>query len=155
MKKHEHIIIICTILAAVLLGAGASYLTFGRLHASDTARYESYESYLPQDLAVANLAPGLQDILQAKADIVYTPGSKSELPQQDLQAQLPDHKYVVTARDGFIVVLYAGHNKSGTVHTITNTPITALPQEEQERLANGINVYSEEALFRILEDFGS
>ena len=155
MKKHEHIIIICTIIAAILLGAGASYFTFGRLHASDTARYESYDGYLPQDLAVTNITPDFQDFLQAQADIAYMPSTKYPPSEPEVSTPQTLHKYVVTSQDGFIVVLYAGCNKNGTVHTITNTPVAPLPQEEQDRLAAGINIYTEDALFRILEDFGS
>ena len=72
------------------------------------------------------------------------------------EPDLPNYKYVVTVQDGYIVVLYAtGADKAAQIKTITNTSVAALPPEEQERLTQGINVYTEDMLFRILEDYGS
>jgi hypothetical protein len=64
----------------------------------------------------------------------------------------PEHSFVVTTRDGFIVVYCARANE---LREVTFTPVNALPPEERERLAQGIRIYSEEALIRILEDYGS
>lgn len=152
MKKHEHIIAVCIMVAAIVLGAGASYFTFSR--ASGSAEYDL--GYMPYNLFAADFAP---DFFMGKMEMAYAPSIKSQKAQQHLVAQHRAdeilHKYVLTSQDGFIVVLYAGHNKSGHIHSITNTPVSSLPEDEQERLAAGINIYTEDALFRILEDFGS
>jgi hypothetical protein len=65
----------------------------------------------------------------------------------------PTHNYILTVNNGYIVVLHAGDDP--TIKEITPTPVNALPPEEQERLAQGIHIYTEEALIRILEDYGS
>ena len=41
------------------------------------------------------------------------------------------------------------------LHEITNTPISALPLEEQERLLEGISVIGDENLSKILSDYTS
>ena len=79
-----------------------------------------------------------------------------DMPHTSTEAHVfaPRHQYVVTARDGYIVVLAAG--KTGDeMRTVTDISISSLPAEEQARLANGIYIYDEHALFRILEDYGS
>jgi hypothetical protein len=73
-------------------------------------------------------------------------------PQEKSVPPAPSHAYILTARDGYIVVLHA-HDR--TEKEITPTPVNIFPPEEQERLAQGIYVYTEEALFRLLEDYGS
>ena len=66
--------------------------------------------------------------------------------------QLQNQNFIVASKDDFIVVYCAD-----TLEIIetTFTHVTALPHEEQERLANGIYILGEEALMRILEDYGS
>ena len=79
-----------------------------------------------------------------------------EIPHTPIEAQapLPPYRYVVTTQDGYVVVLSTG--KTGEdMHTVTDIFVSALPPEEQARLAEGIFIYDEHALFRILEDYGS
>ena len=64
------------------------------------------------------------------------------------------HLYIVTALDGYIVVYHAEKN-GGEIKVITTTAISALGPEEQERLLAGIPIYTDEALVRILQDYGS
>ena len=67
------------------------------------------------------------------------------------ESQHNAHTFVVTSHDGMVVI----YNAAESTTEFTNIPANALPEADQERLANGINVYSEEALMRILEDYGS
>ena len=64
------------------------------------------------------------------------------------------HLYVVTALDGYIVIYHA-YAYGGSLKEITSTPVGILAQEELDRLAQGIKIYSEEALAMILQDYGS
>ncbi|MCL1863997.1 MAG: BofC C-terminal domain-containing protein [Defluviitaleaceae bacterium] len=77
----------------------------------------------------------------------YTLHTNTEPPPETPE---DDYKFVVTSKDGVIVV-YQGE----TLKETTQTYINALPTEEQERLAQGIPIRTEEALVRILEDYGS
>ena len=65
----------------------------------------------------------------------------------------PDHDFILTVDDGYIIVLHAGDERE--IKETIYTAADALPQEELERLASGIRIYTEEALIRILEDYGS
>jgi len=76
-------------------------------------------------------------------------------PPQPQAESVPSYIYIVTSLDGYIVVQYAGDKAGEGIHLTTNKAVNALPPEEQERLAAGIAVYTEEALFRLLEDYGS
>ena len=86
---------------------------------------------------------------------LYTPpATAAEYTQPEAQEHdFPADNFIVSSKDGYIVVYYAGEIPE--IKEITFTPINALPVEEQERLAEGIYIYTEEALVRILEDYGS
>jgi len=147
MKKHEHVIIIAIVVFFVLLSAGVSHFAFGSVNTSRAVVPESYAGYLQHDLSVANFP---SPILPTEAEIVYIP------EPEPVPIQMPAHRYVVTSQNGFIVVLYAvPEGETEQIMTITNTSVNSLAIEEQERLAQGINIYTEDALFRILEDYGS
>ena len=64
------------------------------------------------------------------------------------------HLYVVTTLGGYLVVYHADKNGGG-IKEVTSTAVGALAPEELERLKIGIRVYSDEALARILQDYGS
>jgi len=64
------------------------------------------------------------------------------------------HLYVVTAQDGYIVIYHATAYGGG-LKEITSTPVGTLANEELARLTEGIKIYTDEALARLLQDFGS
>jgi hypothetical protein len=76
--------------------------------------------------------------------------TENENPPQVAEEPAEPVAYTVTSQNGVIVVRY-----SDEIIEVTSTVSTALPPEEQSRLAEGIRVYTEEALVRILEDYGS
>ena len=61
------------------------------------------------------------------------------------------HKFVLGISGGFVAVYCEG---SGLVE-ITDTPVNALSQEEVYRLTNGIYVYTDEQLTKLLQDYCS
>lgn len=71
-----------------------------------------------------------------------------------LQEKSPHHYYLVGVYDGCIAVFY-DINGEWVLREITATPISVLPHEEQKKLEQGIPVYGEEELIRILEDYTS
>ncbi|MCL2200111.1 MAG: BofC C-terminal domain-containing protein [Defluviitaleaceae bacterium] len=92
---------------------------------------------------------GEQPVVEEIPYIHYAePYVKAE--EQPEPSEEESYKFVVTSKDGVIVV-YQGDRLKETTQTYVN----ALPIEEQERLAQGIPIYTEEALVRILEDYGS
>ncbi|MCL2578146.1 MAG: hypothetical protein FWE27_08890 [Defluviitaleaceae bacterium] len=82
----------------------------------------------------------------------YTIYDYDDAQESETESTEPAHNYILTVNDGYIVVLHAGDED---IKEVTFTPANTLPIEDQERLAQGIRVYTEEALIRILEDFGS
>jgi len=135
MKKRDYfvmgIILVCSAFFGVLFG----HFFFDPV----------YTSGAPGDDYVAYQVSTAPEILPLYTEV-----------EADEEPDLPNHRYVVTVQDGYIVVLYATQaDKAAQIKTTTNTSVAALPPEEQERLTQGINVYSEEILFRILEDYGS
>ena len=86
----------------------------------------------------------------------FAPYESQEAPSEpeEPHGTEPPHRYIVTSEDGVIVVF----RSTGERHLIverTDIAVNALPPEEQERLYHGIFIYTEEALVRILEDYGS
>ncbi len=59
--------------------------------------------------------------------------------------------YRLGMQDGFITVYYGG----GTVKEVTAIPADALPFDEKLRLNEGIPVFDEAELARLLQDYGS
>lgn len=62
-------------------------------------------------------------------------------------------RYMVGTSNGFVAVFYGTSGEA--LKEITTTPTTALPPEEQQRLLEGIRVYTNEELVRVLQDYGS
>ena len=58
--------------------------------------------------------------------------------------------YILSAADGVIAV-----TQEGQVVDVVSRPVTALPPEEQALLNEGIAVFTEEQLLRLLQDYGS
>ena len=86
----------------------------------------------------------------------YTPSSTPP-PQYVppvLEAITPSHLYVVTTTNGYLAIYHAEKNGGG-LKELTTTTVCTLSPEEQELLAKGIRIYSEEALARLLQDYGS
>ena len=65
-----------------------------------------------------------------------------------------DQKYLISIKDGYVAVFYTDNGVSKLKET-TNKPIIALSQDDVNSLKKGINVYGEENLARILEDYES
>ncbi|MCL2839673.1 MAG: BofC C-terminal domain-containing protein [Defluviitaleaceae bacterium] len=140
MKKKYVLITICTISA--LTGIGLGYFFFGpaTISASESTsavKYEVFPKYIPIDSE--------PELMQAYSTINPTP---EPLP-------IPSHLFVVSIYDGYIAVYHSAPEGKGILKEVTTTKINALPLIEQVRLEQGINIYTEEALIRILEDYGS
>ena len=61
-------------------------------------------------------------------------------------------RYRIGTDHGFVAVFYT---LDETLKERTRTPESTLSQEERERLAGGIYIYTEEQLVRVLQDYGS
>ena len=66
---------------------------------------------------------------------------------------LHERQYIIGVHNGYIAVFYDNGNES--VKELTARPVSALAEEEQLRLIEGIKVQGNEALMRALEDFSS
>jgi len=64
-------------------------------------------------------------------------------------------KYVLRTDHGFVAVFNVNDDMGLTLIERTTTPECALAPDERERLYDGISLYSEEQLFRALQDYGS
>jgi len=64
-------------------------------------------------------------------------------------------RFIIGVHEGYIAVFYDNSDDLRGIKELTNRPIAALPQEEQERLLEGIRVTGNEELMRALEDFSS
>ena len=64
-------------------------------------------------------------------------------------------RYIVTDRDGVIVVYYEENGGRSSIKEITNIKTVALSNEEKERLKKGIIDVGEYDLSRVLEDYSS
>ena len=138
ITRNDYVIMVAIFIVAVTLGVIIGYFIFGPV-----STYGAPGNYIEIEYETY-IAPTEPEI---------TCDYDESIP---CFVEMPAHSYVVTSQDGYVVVLYAVQDgKAPHIKTVTNIPISPLPQIEQTRLENGINIYDEEGLFRILEDFGS
>jgi len=139
VKKRDYFAVGAILICSVFFGALFGHFLYGPAYTS-VAQGNEYERSPPPQHVHASFT---QEMPPA-----YT---EEETPPI---ADSPGHKYVVTVVDGYIVVLDATQD-SKTVQIATGISVASLPPEELERLSQGIYVYDEDALFRVLEDYGS
>ena len=77
------------------------------------------------------------------------PTPQAIFPERQKQVQMP--KYILGTSDGFVAVF----NSDDTIKEVTGTPTLSLSVNEQQQLNKGINVYTEEQLLRLLQDYDS
>jgi len=130
MRKSILLIFSGVCALCVLIGIGVGYL----LWQPSAAAYAA----APDELVLDSI----------EQDIVNPTDTQSSLYFNSSQEAL----YVVGIFNGYIAVYYAS---GGNIKEVTSTPVSALVEEEQQRLANGIPIYNDEQLVRILQDYGS
>ena len=138
LEKNWHIIALAACLTSIMLGIVFGYFISGRnlVIALETMPELEYEVILE-----ATDTHAMPDVIDDITIPVYagTP---------------PTHRYVVTVVDGFVAVFYASHT-GGALKEVTTAAAHALSAYELEQLEAGIFIYTEEALARILQDYGS
>jgi len=82
------------------------------------------------------------------------PETVYEEPVLESEDPVASHIYVVTIWGGYIAIYHAQGYGGGLIE-VTSTAVGMLAPEELERLAEGIKIYSDEDLARILQDYGS
>ena len=128
-------------MASVLIGFGVGYMVFGPI---DEALAYADTKTVHQAGAPYYEAVNYMEYMQQ--EILCSPYAYDEA--------LDIHLYVVKILDGYITVYYSEHNGGG-IKVFTNIHAGALSREDQDSLIQGIRVYSEEELVRILQDYGS
>lgn len=74
--------------------------------------------------------------------------------KKNISSRSPFH-FIVGIHEGYIAIFYDNGSGELELKEITETPISSLPEEEQNKLREGIRVYGEETLIRLLEDYTS
>ena len=86
--------------------------------------------------------------------LIEYPGCQSNY---DPSVYSANPKYILRTDHGFVTVFYIqdGQDQPLTLKERTRTPVSALSPEERKRLSDGIYIYTEEQLVRLLQDYGS
>ncbi|MCL2674045.1 MAG: hypothetical protein FWE92_01790 [Defluviitaleaceae bacterium] len=74
--------------------------------------------------------------------------------RRNITGQRAEH-YVVTEHEGFVAVFRRNGAAPLSLVEVTRTPLSSLSLSEQARIREGVVVYSEEALLRIIQDYES
>ncbi len=87
--------------------------------------------------------------------------SSDELVLRKPAPALEPARYILGLQDGYVTVFYkdpitdeAG-NYISNIKEITKTPATSLSRDDQERLTIGVEIASDEELYKALQDYGS
>jgi len=126
---------------SVFFGFGMGYVVFGM--GEPAVAYASEADLYQAGMPHMAVMPELYEL--QTTENMYPP------PNEE---QMMTHLYVVTTLDGYIVIYHATEN-GGEIKELTSTSVCALAPEELERLNAGILIYTDEALARILQDYGS
>jgi len=127
---------------SVAAGFGLGYVYFERVHEPSTVyAAEAIYSYQADNPFVASIPLDMYE--PAIAEYHHPP-----------EEETVSHLYVVTTLDGYIVVYHSMENGGGILE-LTSTSVCMLAPEELELLNAGIRIYTDEALARILQDYGS
>ncbi|MCL2571438.1 MAG: hypothetical protein FWE11_03465 [Defluviitaleaceae bacterium] len=135
LDKIPTIVCMLACTASVFMGFAIGYVFFGSgdyylAYAETPNQYNGPDTVIHSDISIP---------------IIEEPEST---PEADEATQ--EYLYVVSTMDGYLVV----HHPGGAVE-MTSTQVGALAPEELEQLVVGIRVYTDEALARILQDYGS
>ncbi|MCL2387045.1 MAG: BofC C-terminal domain-containing protein [Defluviitaleaceae bacterium] len=156
-KNKFYLLLLGTSGLSAVIGVMLGYFVFGPIGISAYASIDSSANAMRYENASTIEDYIADEPLYAYVtyDKAYTPFEPEISEISEIDETEPMHNFIVTTANGFIVVYFADGKADGQLKEITQTPTNALPQEEQERLAQGIRIYTEEALMRILEDYGS
>jgi len=141
LEKIPPIVCLMACTASVLMGFAVGYVFFGP--GEYLAYADSADTYQPHQAEAPNMAG-----IYIEAPIPPSP----QQPEPDLEEEA--YLYLVTTMDGYIVIYHASENGGG-MKEMTSTTVGSLAPEELERLTKGIKIYSDEALARLLQDYGS
>jgi len=137
MEKNWQIFALTACLASIMLGILFGYFISGR-----------------HLMVVLDAAPDVEYEATAEAAYINVPAVIGAPPYPIYAENTPTHLYVVTIVDGFVAVFYAAHS-GGALKEITTSAVSTLPAHDLELLNAGIFIYDDEALARILQDYGS
>lgn len=97
----------------------------------------------------------MEDVQRMYQDWKVLSFSNREVVMRRNMAGKSDERYVVGQKDGYVAVYYEETQNGVSLHEVTDTPISSLPKEDQDRLREGITVYGNDNLCKILGDYGS
>ncbi|MCL2404171.1 MAG: hypothetical protein FWC92_01360 [Defluviitaleaceae bacterium] len=143
MEKVPVVVCAVACIASALMGIAVGYLLNGI--SEQVLAYGDYAVYQPNTTHMA-----------AVAELYEPPTLSHELiyDEPTTNNHVTSHMYVVTILGGYIAIYHAEEHGGG-LKEITSTTVGNLDPEEQQRLEEGIKIYSDEALALILQDYGS
>ena len=141
-EKIPTIICLLACTASVFMGFAIGYILF--TSGENTLVYADTGPPFQAESTYQTTSPEIHD--EILPDAIY----HRQVPHEET----PSYLYVVSVLDGYVVVYHAP-GFGGGIKELTNTPISTLGLEELDQLTAGIKIYSDEALARILQDFGS
>ena len=97
----------------------------------------------------------LSDMLKYYATWDIVSFSSREVIMQKTVIGASNQRYVVGEKDGYIAVFYEEEQEGISLKEITEIPVTGFVEDEIFRLKEGIKVIGNDALARILENYGS
>ncbi|MCL2188032.1 MAG: hypothetical protein FWC16_03155 [Defluviitaleaceae bacterium] len=137
-ERNQLFLVLGACMLSILLGVAFGYVMFG----GATVRASIY---------AGTRAHGTVPVVSGT---VYEVVAAAEEAEEVLLISEETHRYVVTMLDGYIAVFYAEHEGGGLME-LTTTPADVLPYTDRARLQEGIRIYCEESLARLLQDYGS
>jgi len=145
MNKHMSKILVGACTAALFFGLGVGYLLFSGATGLGAAYVQAYSP--PTDMMYASTS-----VIPAAEYAPFLPMAPGSTDRADAAPPPIPHRYIVTMVDGFIAVVDA---QEGVLLELTTTPTSTFSIYDLDRLRNGIRIYTDEALARILQDYGS
>lgn len=152
MKKYSYCFFLCIILCVVILGS-AVWWFWGRVQRGEEAPVlEETMQEAPESETVAE-----DRIVLNQENILPVAEERDKLQSEEVQEEMEElekekKEYLLVSEDGFLLVF---GNNAREICLYTHIPITDFPEEEREKLRQGIWFSRMEEIYNYLESYTS
>lgn len=149
MKKYRYCFFLCGILCAVVLGCAVWWFCTGR---EKDRILPGVEETLPQVTESGTVSEDRIVLNQESVLPVAEETGGLQEEEKTGQGEVEKKEYLLVSEDGFLLVF---GNNAREICLYTHIPITDFPEEEREKLREGIWFSQMEEIYHYLESYTS
>ena len=145
MKKYRYCFFLCLVLGVIALGTAVWWLSAGKDKAVPDNR--ETETWMTESETVAE-----DRIVMNQEKVRPLPAKTQPVSSAEEEQKEEKKEYLLVSVDGFLLVF---GNNAREICLYTHIPISDFPEEEQEKLRQGIWFSQMEEIYNYLESYTS